>query len=136
MKYIEDQSVESTFNGLFSEINLSSEKLGKTYTDRNAALCKIITEISTGLKSFSTDSDTLGDAYEYLIAQFADWSGKKAGECPTPQFVSAFLSQIVALAGQQPAHDHRRHSHSMHDLTCGTVCSLLTRCHRKGGQAH
>lgn len=62
MKYIEDQSFESTFNGLFSEINLSSEKLGKTYPDRNAALCKIITEIATGLKSFSTDSDTLGDA--------------------------------------------------------------------------
>src|SRR3546814_3796019 len=47
MKYIEDQSFESTFNGLFSEINLSSEKLGKTYTDRNAALCKIRSEEHT-----------------------------------------------------------------------------------------
>src|SRR3546814_711738 len=58
MKYIEDQSFESTFNGLFSEINLSSEKLGKTYTDRNAALCKIITEIATGLKSFRSEEHT------------------------------------------------------------------------------
>src|SRR3546814_10723049 len=102
MKYIEDQSFESTFNGLFSEINLSSEKLGKAYTDRNAALCKIITEIATGLKSFSTDSDTLGDAYEYLIGQFAAGSGKKAGEFYTPQFVSDILSEIVALDGQEP----------------------------------
>src|SRR3546814_14080262 len=78
MKYIEDQSFESTFNGLFSEINLSSEKLGKTYTDRNAALCKIITEIATGLKSFSPDSDTLGDAHEYLIGQFSAGSGKRS----------------------------------------------------------
>src|SRR3546814_15601731 len=108
MKYIEDQSFESTFNGLFSEINLSSEKLGKTYTDRNAALCKIITEIATGLKSFSTDSDTLGDAYEYLIGQFAAGSGKKAGEFYTPQFVSDILSEIVALDGQEPRSEERR----------------------------
>src|SRR3546814_19467694 len=96
MKYIEDQSFESTFNWLFSEINLSSEKLGKTYTERNAALCKIITEIATGLNSFSTASDTRGGAYEYLIGKFDAGSGKQACEFYTPHIVSANLSDIVA----------------------------------------
>jgi type I restriction enzyme M protein len=103
MKYIEEESFQSTFRGLFSEINLSSEKLGKTYPDRNTALCRIITEIANGLRAFSTNSDTLGDAYEYLIGQFAAGSGKKAGEFYTPQFVSDILSAIVQLDGQEPA---------------------------------
>ncbi|MDV3383745.1 type I restriction-modification system subunit M N-terminal domain-containing protein [Klebsiella pneumoniae] len=76
-KYIEEESFASTFRGLFSEINLASDKLGKTYIERNARLCKIIAEIAKGLVQFSTDSDTLGDAYEYLIGQFAAGSGKK-----------------------------------------------------------
>src|SRR3546814_2691625 len=132
MKYIEDQSFESTFNGLVSESNLSSEKLGKTYTDRNAALCKIITEIATGLKSFSTDSDTLGDAYEYLIGQFAAGSGKKAGEFYTPQFVSDILSEIVALDGQEPATGKRAHIDSLLDLACGSGSLLLNVRNRMG----
>ncbi|STT07020.1 type I restriction enzyme [Klebsiella pneumoniae] len=75
-KYIEEESFASTFRGLFSEINLASDKLGKTYIERNARLCKIIAEIAKGLVQFSTDSDTLGDAYEYLIGQFAAGSAK------------------------------------------------------------
>ncbi|WP_300978342.1 type I restriction-modification system subunit M N-terminal domain-containing protein, partial [Flavobacterium sp.] len=65
-KYIENESFESAFQGLFSEINLNSEKLGKTHKDRNDKLCVIIQKIAEGIKDFSTDSDTLGDAYEYL----------------------------------------------------------------------
>lgn len=132
MKYIEEQSFESAFGGLFSEINLSSEKLGKTYPDRNAALCKIIAEIAKGLKSFSTDSDTLGDAYEYLIGQFAAGSGKKAGEFYTPQFVSDILSQIVALDGQEPATGNRKHIDSIMDFACGSGSLLLNVRHRMG----
>lgn len=132
MKYIEEQSFESTFNGLFSEINLSSEKLGKTYPDRNAALCKIIAEIAKGLKSFSTNSDTLGDAYEYLIGQFAAGSGKKAGEFYTPQFVSDILSQIVSLDGQEPATGKRKHIDSIMDFACGSGSLLLNVRHRMG----
>lgn len=132
MKYIEEQSFESTFGGLFSEINLSSEKLGKTYPDRNAALCKIIAEIAKGLKSFSTDSDTLGDAYEYLIGQFAAGSGKKAGEFYTPQFVSDILSQIVSLDGQEPATGNRKHIDCIMDFACGSGSLLLNVRHRMG----
>lgn len=132
MKYIEDESFESAFNGLFSEINLSSEKLGKTPPDRNAALCKIITEIAKGLKEFSTTSDTLGDAYEYLIGQFAAGSGKKAGEFYTPQFVSDILSAIVSLDGQEPATGKRAHIDSLLDFACGSGSLLLNVRHRMG----
>src|ERR1039457_5351337 len=68
-KYIENESFQSTFSGLFSEINLSSEKLGKTYANRNAKLCTIVTKIAEGLADFSTHSDTLGDAYEDLVGR-------------------------------------------------------------------
>jgi type I restriction enzyme M protein len=101
-KYIENQSFESTFQGLFSEINLDSEKLGKNYSERNDKLCTIITKIAEGIAEFSTDSDILGDAYEYLIGQFAAGSGKKAGEFYTPQQISTILSKIVTLDGQDP----------------------------------
>jgi type I restriction enzyme M protein len=61
-KYIENESFESTFQGLFSEINLSSEKLGRTHADKNKKLCEIIKAITKGLNDFSTDVDALGDA--------------------------------------------------------------------------
>ncbi|MFN7108039.1 MAG: type I restriction-modification system subunit M [Brevundimonas sp.] len=93
--------------------------------DRNAALCKIITEIAKGLKEFSTDSDVLGDAYEYLIGQFAAGSGKKAGEFYTPQFVSEILSRIVQLDGQEPATGPRVHIDSLLDFACGSGSLLL-----------
>ncbi|VVE10716.1 type I restriction-modification protein subunit M [Pandoraea horticolens] len=107
LSYIETEPFASTFRGLFSEINLASDKLGKTYTKRNARPCKIIKEIADGLSQFSTDSDTLGDAYEYLSGRFAAGSGKKAGEFYTPQPISTILSAIVTLDGQEPATGQR-----------------------------
>lgn len=101
-RYIENESFESAFQGLFSEINLNSEKLGKTSVERNKKLCTIIQKIAEGIADFSTDSDTLGDAYEYLIGQFAAGSGKKAGEFYTPQQISTILSEIVTLDSQEP----------------------------------
>ena len=99
-KYIENDSFQSTFQGLFSEIDLASHKLGKTYADRNAKLCTILQKLAEGLAEFSTDIDALGDAYEYLIGQFAAGSGKKAGEFYTPQQISDILSAIVTLDSQ------------------------------------
>ena len=96
-KYIETESFQSTFSGLFSEIDLGSPKLGKTYTERNAKLCTIIKKIADGLSEFSKEMDALGDAYEYLIGQFAAGSGKKAGEFYTPQQISDILSTIVKI---------------------------------------
>lgn len=124
-KYIENESFESTFRGLFSEINLDSEKLGKSYTDRNAKLATIITKIAEGLSSFSTDSDTLGDAYEYLIGKFAAGSGKKAGEFYTPQRVSSILSAIVTLDGHEPKTGRRKNLNKVFDFACGSGSLLL-----------
>ncbi|MBV2179811.1 MAG: type I restriction-modification system subunit M [Castellaniella sp.] len=131
-KYIEEESFASTFRGLFSEINLASDKLGKTYPKRNARLCKIIAEIAKGLGQFSTDSDTLGDAYEYLIGQFAAGSGKKAGEFYTPQRISDILSAIVTLDSQEPATGKRSHLDSVLDFACGSGSLLLNVRHRMG----
>lgn len=124
-KYIETESFESTFNGLFSEINLGSEKLGKNYSARNEKLTKIIRRIAEGLEEFSAEKDTLGDAYEYLIGQFAAGSGKKAGEFYTPQQISNILSAIVTLDSQEPKEGKREKLDRVLDFTCGSGSLLL-----------
>jgi len=133
-KYIEDESFASTFKGLFSEINLNSEKLGKILSDRNAKLCTIISAIAKGLEKFSTDSDTLGDAYEYLIGQFASGSGKKAGEFYTPQQISSILSAIVTLDSQDPTTGKKKRLDSVLDFACGSGSLLLNVRHQLGLQ--
>lgn len=124
-KYIENESFDRAFKGLFSEINLSSEKLGKSQPDRNAKLCAIITKIAEGLEQFSTQKDTLGDAYEYLIGQFAAGSGKKAGEFYTPQQISTILSKIVILDSQDPKSGNKQHLEKVLDFACGSGSLLL-----------
>ncbi|MFM2344360.1 MAG: hypothetical protein RLZZ210_970 [Pseudomonadota bacterium] len=124
-KYIEEESFKSTFNGLFSEINLESDKLGKDYKKRNETLCNVITKIAEGLADFSKDVDTLGDAYEYLIGQFASGSGKKAGEFYTPQQISTILSNIVILDCQEPAQGNKKHLNNVLDFACGSGSLLL-----------
>ena len=124
-KYIENESFESSFRGLFSEINLDSDKLGKNYSARNALLCSIITEIAEGLSSFPNDTDILGDAYEYLISKFAAGSGKKAGEFYTPQQVSTILSRIVALDSQDPSTGKKSHLRNVLDFACGSGSLLI-----------
>jgi type I restriction enzyme M protein len=133
-KYIETESFESAFQGLFSEINLGSEKLGRTYADRNAKLCTIIQKIAEGLNEFSTDIDALGDAYEYLIGQFAAGSGKKAGEFYTPQQISDILSTIVTLDSQEPKTGPKKRLESVLDFACGSGSLLLNVRKRMGPQ--
>ena len=133
-KYIQDESFESTFDGLFSEIDLASPKLGKVYADRNAKLCTIIQKIAEGLNEFSTDIDALGDAYEYLIGQFAAGSGKKAGEFYTPQQISDILSTIVTLDSQSPDQGPKKRLESVLDFACGSGSLLLNVRKRMGPQ--
>jgi type I restriction enzyme M protein len=132
-KYIENESFQSTFGGLFSEINLYSEKLGKTQADKNKKLCSIIAEIARGLAEFSDEVDHLGDAYEYLIGQFAAGSGKKAGEFYTPQQISDILSAIVTLDSQEPATGQKDRLASVLDFACGSGSLLLNVRKRMGG---
>ncbi len=129
-KYIETESFENTFQDLFSGIDLGSSKLGKTYTDRNAKLCTIIQKIAEGLAEFSTEVDVLGDAYEYLIGQFAAGAGKKAGEFYTPQQISNVLSAIVTLDSQEPRTGTKKRLESVLDFACGSGSLLLNVRHR------
>ena len=124
-RYIENESFDDTFHGLFSEINLNSDKLGKTPKERNKKLCTIIQKIAEGIADFSTDTDTLGDAYEYLIGQFAAGSGKKAGEFYTPQQISTILSEIVTLDSQDPATGKKNKLNRVLDFACGSGSLLL-----------
>ena len=124
-RYIENESFDNSFQGLFSEINLNSEKLGRTPSDRNKKLCTIIQKISEGISEFSTDTDTLGDAYEYLIGQFAAGSGKKAGEFYTPQQISTILSEIVTLDSQDPSTGKKGKLDNVLDFACGSGSLLL-----------
>ncbi|MCK9451834.1 MAG: type I restriction-modification system subunit M [Bacteroidales bacterium] len=124
-RYIENESFDNSFQGLFSEINLNSEKLGRTPSDRNKKLCTFIQKISEGIAEFSTDTDTLGDAYEYLIGQFAAGSGKKAGEFYTPQEISTILSKIVTLDSQDPSTGPKQKLDKVLDFACGSGSLLL-----------
>jgi type I restriction enzyme M protein len=135
-RYIENESFDNSFHGLFSEINLNSEKLGKTPKERNKKLCTIIQKIAEGIADFSTDADTLGDAYEYLIGQFAAGSGKKAGEFYTPQEISTILSEIVTLDSQNPRSGLKDKLDNVLDFACGSGSLLLnvrTRIKKAGG---
>lgn len=124
-KFIENESFDSTFRGLFSEVNLDSDKLGKTYKLRNETLCSIITEIAEGLSEFSNEIDLLGNAYEYLIGQFAAGSGKKAGEFYTPQQISTILSRIVILDSQDPSKGKKKYINNLLDFACGSGSLLI-----------
>lgn len=131
-KHIENESFESSFKGLFSEINLDSEKLGKNYMERNNLLAKVIKTIADGLTEFTSDSDSLGDAYEYLIGQFAAGGGQKAGEFYTPQMISTILSRIVTLDCQDPAMGKKNHINKVLDFACGSGSLLLNVRHEMG----
>lgn len=124
-RHIEHESFAQNFNGLFSEINLSSDKLGKTYADRNKMLCKIITEIEKGFNGFELNSDIIGDAYEVLLDKFASNSGKQAGEFYTPQSISNILSKLVTLDSQNPQVEHKHKLGKVLDFACGSGSLLL-----------
>jgi len=121
-KYIENESFATAFDGLFSEINLNSDKLGKDYKKRNEKLCNIIGKIADGIAKFSNDSDILGDAYEYLISHFASDAGKKGGEFFTPSSVSTLLAKLVEA----------KEGDRIYDPTCGSG-SLLIKASKEVG---
>ena len=124
-KHIENESFDNDFQGLFSEINLASEKLGRDYESRNKKLAIIIRDIADDIAKFSTDTDILGAAYEYLIGQFAAGSGKKAGEFYTPQRMSDILSRIITLDSQDPTLGKRDKLNKVLDFACGSGSLLL-----------
>jgi len=90
---------DSLFADLFTDIDLYSNRLGAGDQKQSDTISSLIREIDRA-DLLNTDSDVLGNAYEYLIGQFASETGKKAGEFYTPQAVSKILTRI-AIAGQE-----------------------------------
>lgn len=109
---------EDDFVQLFEDLDLSSTKLGRTVEARNELIAKVLFHLDKiDFQLEDANADLLGDAYEYLIAQFASGAGKKAGEFYTPQQVSKILAQIVTTG--------KIKLKSVYDPTCGSGSLLL-----------
>jgi len=117
---------EEDFDHLFEDLDLSSTKLGRTEDAKNELISRVLTHLDAiDFALDDADSDVLGDAYEYLIGQFASGAGKKAGEFYTPQEVSTILARIVTTG--------KTRLRSVYDPTCGSG-SLLLRVAREVAQ--
>lgn len=122
LKHIESSTLghdsEEDFEGLFEDLDLGSSKLGKTENQKNELIAKVLVHLDEiDFRLDDTEADVLGDAYEYLIGQFASGAGKKAGEFYTPQEVSTILAKIVTTG--------KTSLKSVYDPTCGSGSLLL-----------
>lgn len=126
------QDSEEDFIGLFSDMDLSSTRLGNTVKERTALISKVMVNLADlPFVHSDLEIDMLGDAYEFLIGRFAANAGKKAGEFYTPQQVSKILAQIVTLGKDK--------LRNVYDPTCGSGSLLLrvgkeTTVYRYNGQ--
>ncbi|BDH84052.1 type I restriction-modification system subunit M [Lactococcus lactis] len=107
------------FKGLFSSstLDLTDTALGSNLNERNKSIKALINLFADLDMVALQKSDVLGDAYEYLIGQFAMESGKKAGEFYTPRQVSEIMAQIAAK---------NSNIQSIYDPTVGSGSLLLT----------
>jgi type I restriction enzyme M protein len=122
LRHIEQSTMgtesEDDFNDLFSDLDLTSTKLGRTEADKNELIVKVLGHLNKiDFKLEDIEADVLGDAYEYLIGQFASGAGKKAGEFYTPQQISTVLARLVTTG--------KTKLKSVYDPTCGSGSLLL-----------
>jgi len=127
LEKIEENNKEK-LDGIFRNIDFNSEmKLGKT-KDRNSILRDLITDFSDKKldlrPSVLGGNDVIGDAYEYLIANFASDAGKKGGEFFTPSEVSTLLSKLVSA----------KEGARIYDPTCGSGSLLIKASKEVGNQ--
>lgn len=109
---------EEDFDHLFEDLDLNSTKLGKTIEQRNDVISKVLSHLDKiDFQLEHQELDVLGDAYEYLIGEFASGAGKKAGEFYTPQQASKVLAKIVTLG--------KTRIKSAYDPTVGSGSLLL-----------
>ncbi|MBT2814606.1 type I restriction-modification system subunit M [Staphylococcus coagulans] len=122
------QESEDDFDHLFDDMDLNSSRLGNTNAARTKLISKVMMNLSTlPFVHSDIEIDMLGDAYEYLIGQFAATAGKKAGEFYTPQQVSKILAKIVTA--------NKQDLKNVYDPTCGSG-SLLLRVGREANVRH
>lgn len=109
---------EDDFKGLFDDVDLTSSKLGSSENKKNDVIVEVLSLLNgIDFNIEDSKSDLLGDAYEYLIGEFAASAGKKGGEFYTPAQVSRLLAQIVSL--------DKKRIRSVFDPTCGSGSLLL-----------
>jgi len=108
---------QEDYENLFEDLDLTSSKLGKNEKAKNELISKVLAKLDEiDFKLHDTNADILGDAYEYMIGNFASDAGKKAGEFYTPQEVSTLLAKIVTS---------KRKPTTIYDPTCGSGSLLL-----------
>jgi len=126
LNHIQDSTMgtesEQDFVGLFEDVDLGHPKLGRTEQQKNELIAKVIVhlqQLDFGMNGDDNhpNEELLGDAYEYLIGQFASGAGKKAGEFYTPASVSTVLAKIVTLGKDSVS--------SVYDPTCGSASLML-----------
>jgi type I restriction enzyme M protein len=114
------------FNNLFEDLDLTSSKLGNSEKAKNELVTKVLIHLDQiDFNLSDATADVLGDAYEYLIGEFASGAGKKAGEFYTPQPVSILLAKLVT--------SQNKNLKNVYDPTCGSG-SLLLRVKREAAQ--
>lgn len=114
------------FNNLFEDLDLTSSKLGNSEKAKNELVTKVLIHLDQiDFNLSDATADVLGDAYEYLIGEFASGAGKKAGEFYTPQPVSVLLAKLVT--------SQNKNLRNVYDPTCGSG-SLLLRVKREAAQ--
>ena len=109
---------DELYENLFEDIDLYSKKLGATQQKQNQTVAAVMKELAL-LDVAGHAGDMLGDAYEYLIGQFATDSGKKAGEFYTPQPVAKLMTQIAFLGRENQL------GFTIYDATMGSGSLLL-----------
>ena len=108
----------SQFSGLFDDVDLQSKKLGTDDQQRNVTITEVLKKLND-IDVLGHDGDVIGDAYEYLIGQFASDAGIKAGVFYTPHMVSDMMARIVAI-GQEDTHIF-----NVYDPTMGSGSLML-----------
>lgn len=116
--FIELATEYDQFNGLFDDVDLKSKKLGSDDQQRNITITEVLKKLNH-VNLMGHDGDVIGDAYEFLISQFASEAGKKAGEFYTPHEVSDMMARI-AVMGQE-----NKKLFSIFDPTMGSGSLML-----------
>jgi type I restriction enzyme M protein len=109
---------ERDIKGLFADFDTTSNRLGNTVRDKNARLAAVLKGVAE--LDFGVDAshiDMFGDAYEFLISNYAANAGKSGGEFFTPQHVSKLIAQLAM---------HKQTSvNKIYDPACGSGSLLL-----------
>ncbi|QQP70180.1 type I restriction-modification system subunit M [Carnobacterium sp. CS13] len=116
--FIQLSSSYNQFSGLFDDVDLQSRKLGSDDQQRNVTITEVLKKLND-VDVIGHQGDVIGDAYEFLISQFASEAGKKAGEFYTPHMVSDMMAQIVTI-GQKD-----KQLFSIFDPTMGSGSLML-----------